>query len=146
MVKDTGTAYILWLGCCIGLCGLHRFYLDNPLLGIIYLCTGGLFGIGQLIDLILIPGIVTGINNSQNGGNHNNVVIQNSNVQAPPQYTQPIMQPYVQQPVMQQPVYVQQPMQQQPVYVQQPVMQQVPPQGYVQPVVQPLQAVVIEKQ
>jgi len=30
--------------------------------GIVYLCTFGLFGIGQLIDLVLVPGMVKGRN------------------------------------------------------------------------------------
>ncbi|KAG2378675.1 hypothetical protein C9374_007823 [Naegleria lovaniensis] len=61
-MKEAGVAYILWLGCCIGFCGLHRFYLDSFLLGIIWFFTGGILGWGQLIDLILIPGMVEDCN------------------------------------------------------------------------------------
>lgn len=58
MRKDSATAYILWaLGLC-GFCGLHRFYLGQPVPGILYLLTFGVCGIGQFIDLFLIPGEV----------------------------------------------------------------------------------------
>jgi hypothetical protein len=58
MRKDSGTAYILWAFGLCGLCGLHRFYLGQPVPGILYLLTFGVCGIGQLVDLFLIPGEV----------------------------------------------------------------------------------------
>ncbi len=57
MAKNT-TAYLLWCCSLFGLSGIHRFYLGKPISGIIYFCTLGLFGIGQFIDLFLIPGLV----------------------------------------------------------------------------------------
>jgi len=48
-------AYVLWCACLFGLCGIHRFYLGKPLSGILWLFTFGLFGVGQLLDLLLIP-------------------------------------------------------------------------------------------
>lgn len=54
----TGTAYLLWALCLFGICGLHRFYAGQTVWGIVYLCTFGLFGLGQLIDLVLVPGMV----------------------------------------------------------------------------------------
>jgi TM2 domain-containing membrane protein YozV len=54
----TETAYLLWALCLFGICGLHRFYAGQIVWGIVYLCTFGLFGIGQLIDLVLVPGMV----------------------------------------------------------------------------------------
>jgi TM2 domain-containing membrane protein YozV len=44
--------YILWI---FGMFGSHRFYYGKPVSGTIYFCTLGLFGIGWLIDLFLIP-------------------------------------------------------------------------------------------
>lgn len=54
----TGTAYIMWCLCLFGICGGQRFYTGNFASGVIYLFTFGVFGIGQLIDLLLIPGMV----------------------------------------------------------------------------------------
>ncbi len=36
----------------LGIFGIHRFYLGKYVTGIIYLCTGGLFGIGYVYDLL----------------------------------------------------------------------------------------------
>ena len=52
-----GTAYILWLFCVFGICGLHRLYLGKVFSGLLYLFTFGLFGFWQFIDILLIPGM-----------------------------------------------------------------------------------------
>lgn len=44
--------YILWL---VGFSGAHRFYYGRQLTGIIWLFTCGLFLIGWIVDLFLIP-------------------------------------------------------------------------------------------
>lgn len=46
--------YILWI---FGFTGSHRFYYGKPITGTLWLFTGGLFLIGWLIDLFLIPGM-----------------------------------------------------------------------------------------
>lgn len=58
--KSTGTAYALWCLCIFGICGVQRFYVGKAGSGILYLITFGFFGIGQLIDLALIPELVRG--------------------------------------------------------------------------------------
>lgn len=51
-------AYLLWATCVFGVCGIHRFYLGRPVSGFIWLFTFGLFGFGQLLDLLYIPAMV----------------------------------------------------------------------------------------
>ncbi|MFK5915818.1 MAG: NINE protein [Woeseiaceae bacterium] len=44
--------YILWI---FGFMGSHRFYFGRPISGTIYFFTLGIFLIGWLVDLFLIP-------------------------------------------------------------------------------------------
>lgn len=44
--------YILWI---FGFIGSHRFYYGRPVSGTIYFLTLGLFFIGWIVDLFLIP-------------------------------------------------------------------------------------------
>lgn len=57
-MKDIPTAYKLWLGALFGVAGLHRLYTGKILTGFLWLFTFGLFGIGQIVDLLLIPRMV----------------------------------------------------------------------------------------
>ncbi len=57
MSQNTHTpviGYLLWL---FGFTGAHRFYYGRPISGTVYFFTLGLFFIGWLIDLFLIPGM-----------------------------------------------------------------------------------------
>lgn len=57
MEQNTHTpviGYLLWL---FGFTGAHRFYYGRPISGTIYFFTLGLFFVGWLIDLFLIPGM-----------------------------------------------------------------------------------------
>ena len=38
-----------------GFFGIHKFYLNRPVWGVVYLLTGGLFCVGLLWDLFTIP-------------------------------------------------------------------------------------------
>lgn len=50
--KNKWVAFVLCL--LLGLVGGHKFYEGKIGMGILYLFTGGLFGIGAIIDLIVI--------------------------------------------------------------------------------------------
>lgn len=49
---SVGVGYLLWL---FGFTGAHRFYYGKRSTGLLWLLTGGLCGIGWLVDLFLIP-------------------------------------------------------------------------------------------
>ncbi|MFP5275367.1 TM2 domain-containing protein [Coleofasciculus sp.] len=51
-------SYLLWFGFLFGFAGLHRFYNGKIGTGLLWFFTGGLFGVGQFVDLFLIPGMV----------------------------------------------------------------------------------------
>jgi TM2 domain-containing membrane protein YozV len=51
---STLIGYILWI---FGFMGAHRFYYGRPVTGTIWLLTLGLFFIGWIVDLFLIPGM-----------------------------------------------------------------------------------------
>ena len=63
--KELTPAYVL---ACLGilspfpLAGLHRFYLGQPFMGLLYLFTFGFCGLGTLIDLIRMPHLVARAN------------------------------------------------------------------------------------
>jgi len=46
--------YLTWI---FGFLGMHRFYYGKPISGTIYFFTLGLFFIGWIVDLFLIPGM-----------------------------------------------------------------------------------------
>jgi TM2 domain-containing membrane protein YozV len=64
-VKSKFVAYLLWLLGGFGTLGLHRLYLGRWITGLIWLFTGGLFLVGAIVDLFLIPALVRIENLSQ---------------------------------------------------------------------------------
>ena len=54
--KNLGEAYLL--AVTLGFFGAHHFYLARPNIGIVYLLTFGLCGIGYLVDLCRLPFLV----------------------------------------------------------------------------------------
>ncbi len=58
--KSMLATYLLWF--FLGGIGLHKFYLRKTGMGVLYIFTGGLFVIGWLIDIFLIPSQVRQVN------------------------------------------------------------------------------------
>jgi hypothetical protein len=52
-LRDTGIAYLLLLFG--GFLGLHKFYLNRPGWGVVYIFTGGLACVGLVYDLFTLP-------------------------------------------------------------------------------------------
>ena len=52
------TSYLFWLCWFAGFAGLHRIYNKKFLTGLLWFFTWGLFGMGQIVDLLLIPSMV----------------------------------------------------------------------------------------
>lgn len=57
-MKSTAVTYLLWFLGGFGVLGLQRFYLGRWVSGLIWLFTGGVFVIGAIIDLFVIPEMV----------------------------------------------------------------------------------------
>ncbi len=56
--RSLAASYGLWALCFIGFAGIHRFYVGRPISGFIWLITGGLFFVGQIIDLFMMQRMV----------------------------------------------------------------------------------------
>jgi TM2 domain-containing membrane protein YozV len=63
--RSVGMAYMLWIPCLFGLCGIHRFYAGRWATGLLWFFTGALCFVGQLVDLFLIPGMVDAYNRGE---------------------------------------------------------------------------------
>ncbi|MGE5657657.1 MAG: TM2 domain-containing protein [Actinomycetota bacterium] len=57
-MNNLPVSYLLWAACFFGPFGLHRLYNGKVATGLLWLCTFGLLGMGQLFDLLLIPNMV----------------------------------------------------------------------------------------
>jgi hypothetical protein len=49
------TSYLFWMLWLMGFGGVHRLYNGKIASGVFYLLTWGGFGIGQIVDLFLVP-------------------------------------------------------------------------------------------
>jgi hypothetical protein len=58
--KSAGVAYLLWF--FLGFFGVHRFYIGKIGTGILFLLTGGILGIGWIIDVFTLAGQVRVVN------------------------------------------------------------------------------------
>ncbi len=56
--RDKTTAIVLCLLGFLGFGGLHRLYVGKGVTGLVWFLTGGLCGLGTLVDLFLIGGMV----------------------------------------------------------------------------------------
>eukprot|EP01110_Echinostelium_bisporum_P001521 TRINITY_DN135_c0_g1_i1.p1 TRINITY_DN135_c0_g1~~TRINITY_DN135_c0_g1_i1.p1 ORF type:complete len:157 (+),score=44.04 TRINITY_DN135_c0_g1_i1:50-472(+) len=126
--KSVTTAYVLWF--FLGFLGVHRFYLNRTGSGILYLFTLGLFGIGWLVDICLIPSMVEHCNRHEaahhghhHHGHHGHHGHEQTVIFVPqPQAYSPAPVGYA-QPYSPAPVYA-------GAYQQPPVGYQQPPVGY----------------
>lgn len=77
-IKDSDTAYVLWIFSIFGLLGFHRHYLGKYGTGCLWMFTCGCFGIGAFVDLLTL---INQVNNHNNKLNKNLFPInQNHNV------------------------------------------------------------------
>ena len=64
-MKSKGMAYLLWFISIFRWLGFQHFYLGKIGKGIIWIFTGGVFGVGSLIDLFTLGGSVDNYNTQQ---------------------------------------------------------------------------------
>ena len=64
-MKSKGIAYLLQLISIFGWLGFQHFYLGKVGKGLIWIITGGVLGIGSLVDLFTLGGAVDNYNTKQ---------------------------------------------------------------------------------
>ena len=77
-MKSKFVAYILWL--FLGLIGAHKFYVGKAGMGILYILTAGLFGVGLFIDLFTLGtqvDVANALRSNNVGVNQNQNVVVN---------------------------------------------------------------------
>ena len=57
-MKSSAISYLLWILGLGGLLGFHRFYLGRWVTGLLWMFTGGMFLVGAIVDLFLMPEMV----------------------------------------------------------------------------------------
>lgn len=60
--RSLAATYLLWALGLVGICGLQRFYARRPRSGLLLLLTFGFCGVGQIVDLFLVPKLVAAAN------------------------------------------------------------------------------------
>lgn len=65
--KDIGWAYLFWIAGWFGIAGLHRIYMGRIGSGILWMVTGGLCGIGTVVDAFMMPQLVMDANAGKDG-------------------------------------------------------------------------------
>ena len=69
--KNTNPTAELFLCIFLGMFGVHRFYAGKTKSGVLYLLTGGVCGIGWLIDIVLIALKLRKVSNQKKTVIHN---------------------------------------------------------------------------
>ncbi|QDT02337.1 TM2 domain protein [Rubripirellula lacrimiformis] len=64
--------YLFWI---LGIFGAHRFYFGKPLTGALWFFTGGVFLIGWIVDLFLIPSMAEEANQRYRPGGYDYTVV-----------------------------------------------------------------------
>ena len=52
--KDTAVAYLMWAAGFVGVSGLHRIYMGRWVSGLLWMFTGGLCMVGNIIDGVMM--------------------------------------------------------------------------------------------
>jgi TM2 domain-containing membrane protein YozV len=63
--RNAVIGYVLWLAGWFGVCGLHRIYAGRWASGLLWLVTGGLCFVGQIVDLFFVPRMISDYNDGR---------------------------------------------------------------------------------